>query len=354
MARRLAMLAIALVLLVTVTTPGAHARAGRSRAAAGAAFAAPADTDSSAVAGIQREALRLAPLVRAAWVREFLAATAALPHVATRTVYADSARTRWWTAADAAALPDSVRARMIHRDLGEDFYYDTRYGTPLAYARPLDLLAAAGVRSPRGLRLCDFGYGTVGHLRLLASLGADVTGIEVDPLLPALYSEPGDTGAIGAGHVRLVNGHWPGDADIAAAVGGGYDVFLSKNTLKNGYLHPERPTDPRRLVHLGVDDSAFVAAVARIVKPGGLAMIYNLSPAPAPPDKPYIPWADGRCPFPRELWQARGFEVIDFDRIDDTAARAIGHALGWDQGEGAMDLAHDLFAHVTLLRRRAR
>ena len=354
-ARRFAASTIALaVLLATTTTPGAHARAGRSRAAAGATFAAPADTDSSAVAELQREAARLAPLVRTPWVRAFLAATAQLPHVATRAVYTDSARTRWWTAGEAGTLPDSTRARLVRRELDEGFYYDTRYGSPLAYARPLDLLAAAGVRDPRGLRLCDFGYGTVGHLRLLASLGADVTGIEVDPLLPALYSAPADTGAIGGGHVRLVSGHWPGDADVAAAVGGGYDVFVSKNTLKNGYIHPERPTDPRRLVHLGVDDTTFVAAVARIVKPGGWAVIYNLSPAPAPPDKPYIPWADGRCPFPSGLWRAHGFDVVDFDRVDDAAARAMGHALGWDQGAGAMDLAHDLFAHVTLLRRRAR
>jgi hypothetical protein len=152
--------------------------------------------------------------------------------------------------------------------------------------------------------------------------------------------------------VRLVDGRFPADADVDAAVGGGYDVFLSKNTLKNGYLHPERPADPRRLVHLGVGDTAFVAAVARVVAPGGYVMIYNLCPAPAAPDKPYIPWADGRCPFPRALWEAHGFDAIAFDRNDDAAARAMGHALGWDRGDGAMDLDHDLFATYTLLRRR--
>jgi hypothetical protein len=29
----------------------------------------------------------------------------------------------------------------------------------------------------------------------------------------------------------------------------------------------------------------------------------------------------------------------------------MGHAFGWDAGEGAMDLEKDLFAHYTLLRR---
>ncbi len=104
-------------------------------------------------------------------------------------------------------------------------------------------------------------------------------------------------------------------------------------------------------MHLGVDDAAFVAAVAQSLRPGGLFVIYNLCPAPAPPDQPYIPWADGRCPFPRELLEGAGLQVLDFDVVDDTAARALGHALGWDQGDGAMDLQHDLFAWYTIARR---
>src|SRR5262245_58988116 len=56
-------------------------------------FAAPADTDSSAVAELQREAIRLRDWVQPSWVREFLAATSRLPHVATRTVLYDSSRT---------------------------------------------------------------------------------------------------------------------------------------------------------------------------------------------------------------------------------------------------------------------
>ena len=140
--------------------------------------------------------------------------------------------------------------------------------------------------------------------------------------------------------------------DVAVEVGEKFDLFISKNTLKNGYIHPAQPVNPRMLVHLGVDDTSYVRAIARILKPGGFAMIYNLSPAPAPPDKPYIPWADGRCPFPRELWEAEGFRVIEFDRDDGPAARAIGHALGWDQGSRPMDLEKDLFAHWTLVRKR--
>src|SRR5262249_241072 len=84
----------------------------------------------------------------------------------------------------------------------------------------------------------------------------------------------------GDGPLQPVTGQWPADAATLAAVKAalpdGLDLFLSKNTLKRGYIHPERETDPRRLVHLGVDDAAFVAAVAQALKPGGLFVIYNL------------------------------------------------------------------------------
>jgi hypothetical protein len=343
-------LSLALIFVLSAREP-----VDRPAAAAPAPAAAPADTDSSAVAELRREALHLRPLVRAPWVRSFLDATAALPHIATRTVLYDSSRTHFYWEPETASLPDSARARLISRALDETFYYNTRYGSPLAYARPFDLLANAGLTDPSRVRLVDFGYGTVGHLRLLASLGTEAVGVEVDPLLAKFYGVPGDQGSIRGpnghtGRVTLVHGHFPGE--VGTTVGGGYDVFVSKNTLKNGYIHPAEPVDPRRLVHLEVSDTVFVRAIGRALKPGGLAMIYNLCPAPAPPGKPYIPWADGRCPFSRELWEAEGFEVIAFDQNDDAAAREMGRALGWNEGPGAMDLEHDLFGTYTLLRKR--
>ena len=60
--------------------------------------------------------------------------------------------------------------------------------------------------------------------------------------------------------------------------------------------------------------------------------------APSNPGEPYKNWADGRCPFPRPLWEAAGFEVLAFDCDDTPAIRQIAHALGWDKGESAMDL----------------
>jgi hypothetical protein len=317
---------------------------------------AQASDSASAVAEIQASARQLAPLVRSKLARDFLAASARLPRIAPRVILHDSARTHYYWESEAAALPDSQRARLVTRNLDESFYYNTRYGSPLAYARALDLLAAAGMSDAAGRRIADYGYGTIGHLRLLASLGADLVGIEVDPLLNKLYSVPGDQGTIAgagkrAGSITLVHGSFPGDPAVAAKAGSGFDVFLSKNTLKNGYIHPEKPVNPRMLVHLGVSDSAYVAELWSRVKPGGFVMIYNLSPAPAPPDKPYIPWADGRCPFPRALWEAAGFRVLEFDRDDSVFARTMGRALGWDSGPSPMDLENNLFATYTLVRK---
>jgi hypothetical protein len=322
---------------------------GLALAASAARGAAPPSSDTSAVAELEREAQSLAPLAGTKLGRRFLAASEKLPHVAPRTLRFDSTRTRYWSAAEAAVLPATVRDSMLTRTLDESFYYTTRYGSPLAYLRPLELLAAGGFDSVAGKKIVDFGYGTVGHLRLFAELGADAIGIEVDPLLRALYSGPGDQGRVGGGSVRLLHGHFPAEAQVLSSVGHSVDLFLSKNTLKNGYIHPAEKVDPRRLVHLGVSETAFVAVLYSILKPGGRVMIYNLCPAPAPPGKPYIPWADGRCPFPAEMWQRAGFVVTYFDRDDSEAARKMGHALGWDQGERPMDLEHDLFATFTLV-----
>jgi hypothetical protein len=306
----------------------------------------------SRVTQLQEEAKALGPLYRTPLVRDFLAAAPKLPRVQPRTIYRDSTRTHAWSAHAAALLPDSVRSKLVARTLDEQFYYDTRYGSPLAYARALEVLGESGVKSVKGLRVADFGCGMLGQLRLLAENGATAIGIDVDPLLPALYSEPGDQGPVGRGRVALATGQWPATDDMRKAVGEKLDLFISKNTLKNGYLHPAQPVDPRMLVHLGVSDSGFVAALAKAVKKGGRVLIYNLCPAPAPPDKPYIPWADGRCPFPREMWAAAGFEVVAFDRDDSAAARAMGHALGWDQGEHGMQLDSDLFATWSLFQRK--
>lgn len=328
---------------------------------------------------MRREAGRLLPTVKHDEAKRFLLATSWLPVMDSRQMYRlkpdakpavqpdakpeEPAPRRFISAIDHAALSDVDKAMYEPRESTASEYYFTRYGTPLAYVRALDLYVA---KQPKGFafagkRVLDYGYGGVGHLRLLASLGADCVGVDVDPILPVIYSDPEDTGEIeGAlfaermpsGKLTLVNGSWPSDAKVAEKVGGGFDLILSKNTLKNGYINPAHAVDPRRLIQLGVSQEEFVKQLAAALNPGGYLLIYNLSPKQKEKPEDYIPWADGRCPFPRTMLESAGFEIVELDADDTTAARAVGRALEWDEGNNPMDVETDLFGHYTLLRKK--
>ncbi len=366
-------------------TPGCLAQAPAAPAPAPPAPTPPAPTppaptepaaqapEPTGVDLFARQAAALAPKVQTGLAKAMLAAAAELPRIQARSIFRHRATRAWYTKAQADALPQADRAQLEERPVDESFYYNTKYGTPVAYTRPIEILASLGfpsqdpaTASPSPLaqrRVLDFGYGGIGAARLLAILGADAVGVDVDPLLPVLYSQPEDQGPIApllspddrtprrfAGRVRLVNGRWPSEEAARSAVGGGFDLIISKNTLKSGYLHPAEKVDPRMLVNLGVPDDEFVAALHAALNPGGWLMIYNLGPAPAAPGKPYIPWADGRCPFTREQFERAGFEVLALDVVDDGPAREMARSLGWDtQG---MDIEHDLFCWYTVVRRR--
>jgi SAM-dependent methyltransferase len=300
------------------------------------------------------EARKLRPLAKSDLGRAFLKAAEGAPPYAPRTVYRRGKAREWLGTAAFARLPAADRAAWAPVTMDESAYQGLFYGSPLAYLLPLERLAAAGFGGLRGKRVADFGHGGIGQLRLFAELGAEAVGIDVDPLQPALYAAPADQGPLGeaGGSVRLVHGRFPADPKAAAAVGGGYDLFLAKNTLKRGYIHPAEKVDPRLLVDLGAADPAFLKAVAKALKPGGWLVIYNLSPAPNAAGKPYRPMADGRCPFSAGDLAAAGFETLARDAVDDKAARALGAALGWDKPPVNMRLDDDLFALVTVARKK--
>src|SRR4029453_19144365 len=139
-----------------------------------------------------------------------------------------------------AALSEAAAAKMTEaqltgytkKEIDDEFYYYTRYGTPVAFVRPVELLGQAGVKSADGLKLVDFGFGSIGQLHALAAAGADVTGIEVDPILEIIYAkEAGKVARCTAsgkgrdGSINLAYGQFPKNPDIVKKVGKGYDVF---------------------------------------------------------------------------------------------------------------------------------
>jgi SAM-dependent methyltransferase len=291
--------------------------------------------------------------------KSFVATVPELPAIATRELYKDPKTKRYLRKEELASLPPADQKAFEPFAVDETTYYFTRYGSPLSYARPLEILAANGFGDLDHKKVLDFGYGYVGHLRLFALLGADAHGVDVDPMLAAIYRDPSDTGPIKSklgktGKVTLHHGQFPKEPKLVEAIGGGYDLIITKNVLKRGYIHPERKADPRHLIDLGVSDDAFLAAFHHALKPGGKVLIFNICPGQAPADKPYIPWADGRSPFTAEQWKKAGFVVKIFDRVDDAEVRIMAKRLGWDlpeDGDPGMDLEHDLFAWYTLVER---
>ncbi len=262
-----------------------------------------------------------------------------------------------WTAKWASTVvelpqvePKVVRSGNKDLQVDEKLFYTGRYGSPLAYIRCLDLAEQFHFAPRAGTKVFDFGYGSIGHLRMFALSHLHAVGVDVDPLLPLLYEKRFEE--LGKGSVKLFHGKYPSENDLAAQIGNGYDLVISKNTLKRGYIHPTRePTNPRHVIDLGVKDEVFLAALANMLNPKGLLVIYNFCPAKAPLDKPYIPWAEGECPFTKEQLEAAGLEVVAFDVDDNKVARKLASDLGWD-ANGAMNVETDLFAWYTVARKR--
>ncbi|MEW5739447.1 MAG: hypothetical protein AB1938_11000 [Myxococcota bacterium] len=307
-----------------------------------------AGTPPSALQEIQRLAKKLEPTVKSPWVKKWLGAAQELPPVAPRKFWCTKDKSECW-----AQKPQRETRELVERTADEEYFY-ARVADPLGYTRAFELLAAAGFQ-PKGKKVLDLGYGNIGQLAMLARLGADVHGIEVDAMLPLAYEKT--VGPVTArdgtkGKLAVHHGFFAKDPKLVAEVGAGYALFLSKNTLKRGYVHPSQPVPENQRIDLGSDE-AFLKAVHDLLEPGGYFLIYNLSPAPAKPGQPYKQMAEGECPFSRQSIEKAGFEVIAFDATDDGPARAMGKVLEWDADpESPWDLETDLFSHYTLARRK--
>jgi SAM-dependent methyltransferase len=312
---------------------------------------------SPIVERLANEALALKPLAVSGLTLRFLDAARALPAVGSRTVYLNEVTREYFSPAERDRLPEAQRTKLASVELDEYRYYYTKYGSPLAYLRAIEIAAANGLPDVAGKRIFDFGYGSIGHLRILASLGAHVTGADPDSYLDALYHSPRDQGSVPSalggrravsGSVTLAHGFWPKEAAMVEKVGQGFDLIVSKNTLKKGYVKPDRRTDRRQQISLGVSDEAFLRTLHGALNPGGLLLIYNISPKQS---ERYNPQADGRSPWTPEQYERAGFRVLSINATDDAAVRDMGRALGWDKtGAGeALDLNTNIFALYTLL-----
>ncbi len=280
----------------------------------------------------RRLALNFEPMLESTWVKEWLKGVNDLKPVTT---------TAWFCTKDkqSCVQKDPKKPDYAARVVDDEYVY-ARITDPLGYGRPFDVLAAAGFE-PKGKKVLDFGYGNIGQLLMLSRLGAEVHGVEIDSLIPLVTKSV-------IGKVKLHHGFFASDAKLVKELGTGFDLFISKNTLKRGYVKPAEPPGAKGQIDLGLEDQKLLELVFSMLKPGGYFYIYNLAPAQ---EQPYKPMADGRCPWSQELLKAAGFEVIAYDVDDSTKARQMGHLLEWDS-DGS-DLQKTIFATYTLVRRPA-
>ncbi|MCA9278795.1 MAG: hypothetical protein H6815_11445 [Phycisphaeraceae bacterium] len=293
------------------------------------------DSEPRAVEVILQNTEAVRDLVDSRLGTAFLDAASDLPLLDTpRTVYWNRQTRIAMTEAEYGNADDLAREGFEKREYDEQFYYFTGYGTPIAYARMIDLAGQHGIESFENARVLDFGFGGIGHLRMMASCGAHCVGLEVLDLLRALYSDPLDTGSIentngSPGSISLLYGRYPAEQHINDAVGTGYDLIISKNTLKLGYIHPQREADPHTVINLGVNDEIFLQHMFDALEPNGLLVVYNIYPPQNPPDEQYMPWATGEFPFDRTLVEGIGFEVIKWNVDDTPTAQAMAQRFEW-------------------------
>jgi SAM-dependent methyltransferase len=310
---------------------------------------------SPAIAQLKAESDLVSKFLTEPLTRDFLSEVPALAKQDKRILYFEKSSPRnnrkWYSEEQRNKLDTAGQADTQAREFDEGRYYANQYGTPIAYALAVDVLGKFGVKSFQDKKIVDYGYGAIGGVRLMAQAGAQVVGIDVDPLLPLLYAQPKDVGVMKggtrSGKLTLIDANFPSAAAVKG-VGTGNDIIISKNTLKKGYFTPDVGTAQ---INAGVPHEAFLKSWHDVLKPGGLLLIYNISQKLD--EKDYKPANDPRSPFTKEQFEKAGFKVLALDADDSVKARQFGAALGWagPPPQGMGDLETNLFGKYTVVQR---
>lgn len=285
---------------------------------------------------LRRLAKQLEPRITSPWVKQWLANVSTLESVTPKTWYCVKESRQCF---HAIPIVPNAQPRVV-----DDELLYTRITDPLGYARAFEIAAAAGF-SPNKKKVLDFGYGNLGQLLMLARLGAEVHGVEVDPLL--VTASTGLVGKKGKGNVVLHDGYFASDEALVKAMGTGYALWLSKNTLKRGYVHPAEPPGAKAQIGLGLDDAKILSIIHGQLEKGGLFLIYNIGGAQT---QPYKPMTDVRCPFSKDDLAGAGFEVVAYDEDDTEKAKVMAAALEWQKDWPALEA--EINVKYTLAKKR--
>ena len=190
------------------------------------------------------------------------------------------------------------------------------------------VLGACGLKGWQKQRVFELGCGDAEFLSVIHSEGAEGVGVE-KATAPATAFEP--TLTIHRGALAQF------ETDALA------DVFVSRNTLKRGFVRPVDGASPR--FSLGSSVLEALTAIADKTREGGLFCIYNVSPTDAA--LAHEAHADGHCPFTRQELAAAGFDVL----LHDADATSLTTAVARELATPA--LASGVRALVTVCVRRA-
>jgi SAM-dependent methyltransferase len=318
---------------------------------------------SAYVASLAQDAQKLQPQFKQALALSFLDQARSLPRPLPRALYAHQQTRQLITPEAWAMLSASEQAVYALREHSDELYYSTFYGNPLAYARAFEVLGANGFRTLTDKRVLDLGYGAIAAPRMMAAAGAHVHAVDVDPSLAALYRDENDQGVVAnigssvRGTLTLHDGVYASNAHLMKALtidGGkgitraelatrGFDLIVSKNTLKRGFMKPA--PGRQAFVSFGVSDEALLQSIHDSLAPGGYLLIYNISGRL----DVARPATDGRSPFTAAQFAQAKLTVVALDQSDDDGLRAMARALGWEAQMG--HLSTNLFGLYTLVKR---
>ncbi len=303
---------------------------------------------SPATIALQKDAKAIASQMKQPAALEFLKGANTLMPQFARIVYTHAKERRSISPAQFEALKPEERAAFQRVEHDENFYFSTYYGSPVAYARVIDVAGTNGLTTLNDARILDIGYGAIGGPRKMSGAGARVSCVDGDSLLPALYRERTDQGGVAGfdgrvGSLTLHDGVFAGDVTLTKLIGKDFNLIITKNTMKMGFMKPSNGRPP--FVSFEANDEVLLDTIYDALAPGGLFVIYNITGALDPAK----PSTDGRSPFTREQFTRANLNVLALDTNDAAATRAMGKALGWDKQMG--DLEKNLFALYTVVQR---
>src|SRR3954469_14199158 len=111
---------------------------------------------SAVIEEMRAQASAVAPLVESPLAKAFLGTADMLRPVAPRLLLRDPQTKEVFTPGQSESLPEPQKSRLTKRIYDTRFYYTTGYGSPIIYARPLDILGERGVESLAGKKVLDF------------------------------------------------------------------------------------------------------------------------------------------------------------------------------------------------------